>query len=442
MKRLDSTFANLSDTKRLGRSLLLGRVEAHVQTSMASVRSLVQSWLKDRFPERKFDFVHFSENEDCLISKGKLLLDFLKEKTISHEIVDPFLDNHYEWRMSHIVTRKRGGELQISDPRIRHHFGIIIDWQGTKIVVLKFPRLDATMFTQTILLLGAVENLEALKEFMRELELFNASRKKAESYIECYNNDSHPGRLPRENLRWDEIVLQDGVLDDIREDIESFFNNSHLYRRMGVPYKRGIILTGSPGNGKTLLCRIIASNFRQIPFAVILAGQKMENGNLDYIYSDYSRCEGAIICIEDLDTMFDKSEVTLSGFLNILDGIKPTYGILTIATTNKPGKIDPALLRRPSRFDRKWVIHDPNEDGRRHILKLYFRDTIGETLLREIAAKTEGWSAAYLKELFITSGFISVRDSSDSIRPEHIRGAYELLNSQHTLEKRDFNPAA
>jgi SpoVK/Ycf46/Vps4 family AAA+-type ATPase len=152
--------------------------------------------------------------------------------------------------------------------------------------------------------------------------------------------------------------------------------------------------------------------------------------------------DGGIICLEDLDTLFESCQVTLSGFLNILDGMKPNYGILTIATTNKPERIDAALVQRPSRFDRKWVIGDPDEACRRRLLRLHFRDKIDNMLVEELTEKTEGWSAAYIKELYITSAFKALRESSSVISPEHVHRAYEFLDSQRALEKRNFNPAA
>ncbi len=433
------------------------RSEMRIAISMASVKKQVQSWLKKSYPRKKFDFIHLSGGDASELADRKSLLKFLKEKSAPHEIIDPFGHNHLDWVHSQVVMRKRNGGLDITNPVVWDTFSIDIEWQRKRIVVFKLSRLEDKM-EKFDLLVCAVEDLESFKEFMRELVLYRASRHEKASYIECYSGRGHRDKILREKLRWDDIILPGGTVGEIRADIESFFANSGLYKKMRLPYKRGIILTGSPGNGKTLLCRVIASNFRDIPFAVVQADKNMDNGELDFLYSCFSNREGAIICIEDLDTIFEKGRITLSAFLNILDGIKPGYGILTIATTNNPGRIDPALTRRPSRFDRKWVIREPDEEGRRRLLRLYFRDDVSDVMVQEIAAKTDGWSAAYLKELFITAGFISVRHlsaakkaglsakakakTSDGVRPEHIRRAFEMLDSQRTLEKRNFNPAA
>lgn len=117
----------------------------------------------------------------------------------------------------------------------------------------------------------------------------------------------------------------------------------------------------------------------------------------------------------------------------MMDGFRSNDGLLVIATTNHPENIDPALLNRPSRFDRVWKIDLPTLPCRETSLARLFREHLGEEEVRRLARQTEGFSGAYLKELYISSAQEALREDATGparIRGEHVARVLPLLKAQ------------
>ena len=159
-------------------------------------------------------------------------------------------------------------------------------------------------------------------------------------------------------------------------DITIFFKDEtrKLYEKMQIAYKRGIILYGDPGNGKSALIReVIRHNSKVI--------KVMINPNVENITKILSALikslagKYVIIIIEDIDSLITNRN--RSEFLNILDGVDIKSGIYFIGTTNYPDQIDPAFMNRSGRFDRTYKVENPTAEVR----LAYFRDrNIGELL--------------------------------------------------------------
>jgi SpoVK/Ycf46/Vps4 family AAA+-type ATPase len=113
-----------------------------------------------------------------------------------------------------------------------------------------------------------------------------------------------------------------------------------------------------------------------------------------------------LLVFVDIDSMID--DENRSFFLNELDGFETNTGVVIIATTNHPTRLDPAILNRPSRFDRKYYFHLPAAAERRaYVLKwneeLQFALRFSETVVTEVVMETENFSFAYMKELFLSA---------------------------------------
>ena len=105
-----------------------------------------------------------------------------------------------------------------------------------------------------------------------------------------------------------------------------------------------------------------------------------------------------LVVLEDLDSLTDESSSCRYSILNQLDGLRANEGILVIGTTNHPERIDPALMHRPSRFDRVWRFELPDAEVRVRYLQRSFGE-LPFVFLREVAESTAGWSFSYLNEL-------------------------------------------
>lgn len=208
--------------------------------------------------------------------------------------------------------------------------------------------------------------------------------------------------------RFDSLVLPSGTADRMLRDFQDFLGAREEFARYGVPWKRGALLMGPPGNGKTHCVKALI-NALDLPCLYVRS--------LESPYIPASRCvrmvferarrsSPCLLVMEDLDSLV--TDKTRSVFLNELDGFASNDGIITLATANHPERLDPALLDRPSRFDRKYVFELPKLEERRRYLEWWKGRLAKETPLSlevvEAAAQaTEGFSYAYLKELVFSS---------------------------------------
>jgi chaperone BCS1 len=205
-------------------------------------------------------------------------------------------------------------------------------------------------------------------------EVFGRSRKIIEEFLEeakAQMKEDTTTKIQAWNGYWqnvavkpprheDTIVLPNGQKERIFADVEKFLGNKEWYRKRGIPYHRGYLLSGPPGSGKTSMIDAIASKFTLSINAINLASIKDDDMLMDAFLS---LPPNAIIALEDIDCIqasHDRKEtkkgkdtgVTLGGLLNCLDGIVTPDGAIVIMTSNYPEKLDDALVR-PGRADVK-----------------------------------------------------------------------------------------
>lgn len=152
----------------------------------------------------------------------------------------------------------------------------------------------------------------------------------------------------------DSVFLNEGVVDSVGKDIETFLNSQQWYHKMGIPYRRGYLFYGIPGTGKTSIVLALCGTFRLPLYILSLNEKEMDDTALSYLIM--SLPVGSVILIEDIDSIFvgrgteDDAHVTFSGLLNAIDGASAGSGRILCMTTNHPELLDPALIR-PGRID-------------------------------------------------------------------------------------------
>lgn len=207
---------------------------------------------------------------------------------------------------------------------------------------------------------------------------------------------------------FDNLVLSGTLKQDIQEDVANFFTSGATYEAYGVPWKRGILFIGSPGNGKTHAVKALINKMQQ-PCLYVKSFKGRYDNESENIRKAFDRARQSAPCIlvlEDLDSLVN--EENRSFFLNELDGFATNAGVVTIATTNHPDRLDPAILNRPSRFDRKYHFELPQLTERLKYITLW-NDTLkpvmrlSDAAVNQIAELTHDFSFAYLKELLISS---------------------------------------
>ena len=205
---------------------------------------------------------------------------------------------------------------------------------------------------------------------------------------------------------FDKLILRDSLKQELQNDFAQFFSARETYERYGIPWRRGSIFIGPPGNGKTHTVKALINSLGQP--CLYVRSFKSDGNEQENIADVFKRARMApcIVVLEDLDSMIH--EHNRSFFLNELDGFQTNSGVAVLATTNHPEKLDTAILDRPSRFDRKYYFNLPGEAERLAYVEKWNDELqaalrVSQTTAAEVVKKTEGFSFAYLKELFVAS---------------------------------------
>jgi hypothetical protein len=266
---------------------------------------------------------------------------------------------------------------------------------------------------------------DVFKNLIARYHEFCAAMKKEENVVVVYGGRD----IPRPHISWDELILPHPLKEDIRLNIENFMLGELTYRKFGIPYKRGLLFTGPPGNGKTMLLKVIASSYPSWQMVIFRCRINSDNGDLDNVFEDAKNLSPAILCFEDVDSLF-RSQISLSHFLNKLDGFENWDKILILATTNHPENIDPALTSRPSRFDRIWIINNPDHVCRRFYIRKHFHGHCSDGFMDNLAKETEGFSMAYLKELYVSASLKAINTGVGYPGEQEIAESFNVLASQ------------
>lgn len=198
-----------------------------------------------------------------------------------------------------------------------------------------------------------------------------------------------------------EVVMNPDVKKEIYRSLDQFFSDDRtFYHTYNIPYKRGILLYGPPGNGKTTLVKSIAGSIKA-PVAYWQITEFTSSESIAEVFQSARKLAPMVLVIEDIDSMPEEAR---SFFLNTLDGATSKEGIFLIGTTNYPEKIDPGLMNRAGRFDRAYEIALPNEALRLQYLKMRgFEALMTAEETAEIARLTDGFSFAQLGELYVSA---------------------------------------
>jgi ATP-dependent 26S proteasome regulatory subunit len=213
-------------------------------------------------------------------------------------------------------------------------------------------------------------------------------------------------------------------LANILEDIEQFWTRREIYRQYNFIHKRGILLYGAPGCGKSGIIQLCVKHIiEKMNGIVINIKDEDEIRYFSEFISTIRKIEPTrplIVILEDIDSLAGEDSYSTTKLLNILDGIKQIENVVYIATTNYPEKLQERITNRPARFDRRYQVEMPSIEIRR----AYLNSKLSEEDLKGIdidlwLKSTEDMSLSHLKELVI-SVIVMGKDFKDAIA--HLTG--------------------
>jgi len=236
-------------------------------------------------------------------------------------------------------------------------------------------------------------------------------------------------RLPA--VAREDVILPEQALRLLDRNVLRFVETRDALRRLGQSTRKGILLYGPPGTGKTHTIRYLATNLPGHTTLIITA----EQVGLLGAYMTLARLlQPTMVVIEDVDLIASDrddmgpcEESLLNKLLNEMDGLKQDADILFVLTTNRPEALEAALAGRPGRIDQAIEVPLPDATGRGKLVRLYGRGLpLDEAVVAEAVRRTEGVSAAFIKELMRRIAQSSLaRDGGNSITSDDIDEALD-----------------
>jgi hypothetical protein len=230
-----------------------------------------------------------------------------------------------------------------------------------------------------------------------------------------------------------QLILPENIIEEIERQTLRFSAHSQLLRSRGQHLKRGLLLWGPPGTGKSLTIMYLIGN---MPGRTTILVNSSSVKHLEDACQLAHALQPATVIIDDVDLIASKrthrqSSPLLFELLSQMDGISEDSDVLFVLTTNRPEVLEPALASRPGRVDQAIMVPLPDDTCRANLFKLYSKELpISVTDIHSFIRKTDGVNAAFIRELFRKAALIAAEDGADQpITDAHLDKALGLLRS-------------
>jgi len=253
--------------------------------------------------------------------------------------------------------------------------------------------------------------------------------------------------LDVDDISWDDVIITDKVRTTIRRNIENMFKYEKILKQNNVKVKRGVILAGEPGTGKTLVCKALIRD-SESSVLYVLPSHISRINDVGRICRMAKELGPTLLIIEDIDWFAEQRDYGAMGstgitveLMNKMDGIEDFGDVITLATTNCPDKIEEAIKNRPGRFDRVIQIGLPTIECRKKMLNQFTKDyIIDDDVDFDSLAKKEcnKMTGAYISTLCSTAAVCAVEADSLTENGQIILKNEHFETSYNEIKDKDF----
>jgi len=276
-----------------------------------------------------------------------------------------------------------------------------------------------------------------LQELERRINQAQSYRGKVISLEQRDNYSGKAGGVRVHKLRSvtrEQVILPEKTLQLLERNVSEFIAHREQLLELGMSIKKGLLFYGPPGTGKTHTIHYLASQLPDHTTLLITADQV---GLLDEYMQLARFLQPAMVILEDVDLIARSrtsmrnpcEEGLLNKLLNEMDGLREDAALLFVLTTNRPEELEAALAARPGRVDQAIEFPLPDVDGRRKLIHLYACQLeIDDKVVATIVKKTQGASAAFIKELMRRAAQFMIRSGGTTeLHATHVEGALDEM---------------
>lgn len=320
----------------------------------------------------------------------------IRNSTEAYRWIIEWLDQHPYSRKSRALTvsAKRDDKSVTFTPSVGTH---LFRYKNIPVWLKRELSKSEKGEFETIHLTALTRSQNFFRDLLAEAyEIANSNEnKKTRIYI---NSSWDWYEVGRNDPRTIDTVVSPNA-QELLDDVKHFLGRKEWYRSVGIPYRRGYLLYGEPGNGKSSLAAAIAGETGMNLCVLSIASKNTDDERLAYLMARVP--ENSIVLLEDVDAAFNgrekseenASQVTMSGLLNALDGVCVREGQIVIMTTNHKEKLDPALIR-PGRADKQIYMGDATYQQAEEMYLRFFNNPVNA---KEFASSHVGVSMASIQ---------------------------------------------
>lgn len=372
-----------------------------------------------------------------------VLLDFLKEQGLNIDKITA-IDSDGDYPAAYSSIEVAAGK---KESRLVYGDYLVSNETQKYIIHLEDAYPDSFVF-KIASKKDTVPNSNALSELMVKYG-------EEHNFLKGQKIDPHCNFITFEKkYTWDDLILPSKIKDDIRTNLMNLINSQEVYRSNGLQVKRGLILSGQPGTGKSMLAKVLCN---QVDWTIVWVSPKHLEGGAKKIAQIVQLCKDlspTIMLLEDIDLYggdraSNHNPALLGEMMNQLDGVQENTDIITIATTNNKEVLEKALLDRPGRFDKVIDFPLPDAAERLQMIKVFSNGLIDETLpfLTEVAGKhSEKFTGAQVRELVNMAVICAIDEKAYDnnnkllLTEGHFKSAVKAVKGKDFTKSAGFNP--